>query len=598
MAKKIVISFSAQPVTSGAGFSYNVKSNGISILYNSGAIDCTINYRPIGTTPTLTDIPIGANLAETLTITLAHLRAYYVNSVIDYNIVGNTIDVLINADVVVLVSDSINANIIITQTEVEPSFLNLKYFVIYGDYRLDIMQKNYLGFATEIFGAISINKGSVETILEPIRGTGISLSLEANSVLTFDELGLADELTYKTQLKKANVIIFNGYIKPDGIQQSYVNDEWLVNVESVDGLGLLKDLSFVQNNGLPFTGKLSMYEVIKGCLDRTGLLMQVNTSIELGYVGYSGTNILKDTYVNSERFIKSESDTVIMDCNEVLTSILNLFSGVITQEDGQWYIYRPNDLVLNGFATFINQNTNTTFTKNLTNVLGSQIDNFYPHHCDANQQIEMKGAISAYRLNYEYGFLDGFILNKELTHNSTMVFPNWTVLNAGLIVNNPLDNQGLIMYSDFNSAINVIESNSFAAKAGDVLKLTTSLSTTFGRHFFRFRLKTSDGKYVNTTGSWTTNSSDYFQGECGTQNGENQTATFTFTTAPVLNDCTVTLLICRPSYAAITFENIQLLPKMCVSMYKLLLFQFNITNSVMAPKMALGNHEQIIYLGE
>jgi len=210
MAKKIVISFTAQPVTSGAGFSYNIKANGINIPYNSGVIDCTLNFRPIGTTQTLTDIPVGANLAETLTITLAHLRAFYVNSVIDYNIVGNTIEVLINADVVVLVSTSINANIIITQSEVEPSFLNLKYFLIYGDYRLDIMQKNYLGFSTEIFGAISINKGSVETILEPIRGTGINLSLEANSALTFDEFGLADELTYKTQLKKGNQIIFNG----------------------------------------------------------------------------------------------------------------------------------------------------------------------------------------------------------------------------------------------------------------------------------------------------------------------------------------------------------------------------------------------------
>jgi hypothetical protein len=209
---------------------------------------------------------------------------------------------------------------------------------------LDIYQKNYLGFATEIFAAISINKGSVSTILEPIRGTGLSVALEANSALTFDEFSLSDEFTYKTQLRKSGQVIFNGYIKPDGIQQSFVNNEWLVNIESVDGLGLLKDLSFVQNNGLPFTGKLSMYDAIKGCLDRTGLVMTVNTAIEIEYNGYVGTNILKDIYINSERFIKNERDTIIMDCNEVLTSILNLCSCVITQQDGQWYIYRPNDL--------------------------------------------------------------------------------------------------------------------------------------------------------------------------------------------------------------------------------------------------------------
>jgi len=381
MAKKIIISFSGQPVTNGAGWSYSVKSNGIPIPYNSGVIDCTINFRPTGTTPTVNIVAVGANLAETLIITLAHLRTYYINDAITYSINGNTIEVLINAEVDIIVSPSINANINITFSEVEPNFINLKYFLIYGDYRLDIQQKNYLGFATEIFGAISINKGSVSTILEPIRGTGINLSLEANSVITFDEFGLADELTYKTELTKNGDIVFKGYIKPDGVQQSYVNDEWLVNIESVDGLGLLKDLSFVQSSGLPFTGRISMYEVIKGCLDRTGLLMPINTSVEVTYNGYAGNNILKDTYVNSDRFIKAENDPVIMDCNEVLTSVLNIFSGVITQEGGKWYVYRPNDLLESGITTFINKDTDEEFNANLSAVLGSQIDNFYPHHC-------------------------------------------------------------------------------------------------------------------------------------------------------------------------------------------------------------------------
>jgi len=571
MAKKIIISFSAQPITTGVGWSYNIKANGINIPYNSGVIDCEINFRPTGTTQTVNIVAVGANLAETLTITLAHLRAFYVNSAIDYNIVGNTIEVLINADVDIVVSATINANIIITQSEVEPNFLNLKYFLIYGDYRLNILQKNYLGFSTEIFGAITINKGSVETILEPIRGTGISLSLEANSALTFDEFGLADEFTYKTELSKNNQIIFKGYIKPDGIQQSYVNDEWLVNVESVDGLGLLKDLSFVQNNGLTFTGRLSMYDVIKGCLNRTGLVMQINTSIEIEYNGYTGTNILKNVYVNSERFIKAENDPVIMDCNEVLTSVLNLFSGVITQEDGQWYVYRPNDLVLNGYVTFINQETNATFTKNLTKVLGSQIDNFYPHHCDGNQQIEMKGAISAYRLNYEYGFLDGLILNKNLTHNTSLVFPNWTVISSTYIVNDPLDTQGLILISDTTTVgpvpvIDIIESNLFTAKAGDVLKLNTDVFTTGGKHYVRFKLETSDGKYMNADGVWTTDPNVFFKGTAGSFGGFNNTSNFTFTTQPVINDCTIILTICRPvSLAISTFQELVEITKIDVT---------------------------------
>jgi hypothetical protein len=230
-----------------------------------------------------------------------------------------------------------------------------KYFIIFDDYRLSITLKNYLGLATEIFGNITLTKGYVDTILEPIRGTGLNLALEANSDFTFDEFVLAPEQSYTVQLKKGNNIIYNGFIKPDGMQQSFVNNEWLVNIDVIDGLGAMKDLSFVKSDGFYFTGKLSFYEVIKGCLDRTGLLMPIYSSIELTYDGYAGTNILKDTYVNASRYIKKDGET-IMNCNEVLESILNIFSAVITQENGIWWIYRPTDLKPN--TTFINNTTN------------------------------------------------------------------------------------------------------------------------------------------------------------------------------------------------------------------------------------------------
>jgi len=75
-----------------------------------------------------------------------------------------------------------------------------KYYIIFDDYRLSITLKNYLGATTEIFGNITLTKGDVDTILEPIRGTGLNLSLEANSALTFDEFVLAEEQTYYVHL--------------------------------------------------------------------------------------------------------------------------------------------------------------------------------------------------------------------------------------------------------------------------------------------------------------------------------------------------------------------------------------------------------------
>lgn len=561
MAKKIIIEFIDIPITTGYGFLYEIQIDGYDLYYSNGSNDCKINFIPYGATPTLDyQMPIGANFEDTLQITLNFLRDNYYNDLITYNIVGFTIEVLIQADAVVSIYPDINASLLISTADVEPSVINLIYYMIFDNYILNIYKTNYLGLSSEIFGNFSLVKASVDSILAPIRGTGLDITLEANQTVTFDEFLLNGEFFYKTELLKNNQIIYEGYIKPDGIQQSYVNDEWLVNIESVDGLGLLKDLSFVQSNGLRFTGMMSIYDVIKGCLDRTRLSMDINTSTEIEYLDYVGTNILKDVYVNSDRFIKDKDDVVIMDCNEVLTSMLNLFSAVITQQDGQWWIFRPNDLELNGYTTFINQTTNISFVKNLNNALGSQINNFYPHHCDANQQIEVKGAISAYRLNYQYGFIDGFLDNPNLNHDTSMVFTDWTTNPALptskiIIINDALSTSGLKMIiKEGSGAIDVLTSTSFNALSDSVLTFRTQVTTRKkegGNSFitatgvqFRVKIITSDGYFLNSNNEWTLTDS-FITVKTVAKKNVDYTLNYELLMPAILNDCDITVIICE-----------------------------------------------------
>lgn len=558
MAKKIIIDFSAQPITTGQGFLYSIQVDGFDIYYSNGYNECKVNFIPNGDIPVeFYKVPIGASLDETLQITLSFLRENYINDLISYSLVNNTIEVLIQADAIITIDVDVNDSITITTEDVEPFGTNLKYYLYFDDYTLNIYKSNYLGSSSEIFGTFTLKKSSVDTILTPIRGTALELSLEANQTLTFDEFLLEDEFTYKTELLKGSQTIFEGYIKPDGCQQSYVNDAWYVNIESNDVLGALKDLSFVQSNGLRFTGKMSVYDVIKGCLDRTRLSLTINTSTEVTYVDYAGTNILKDIYVNSDRFIKNENDPVIMDCNEVLTSMLNLFSAVITQQDANWWIYRPNDLQLNGYTTFINQDTNTSFTNNLNAVLGSQINNFYPHHCDGNQQIEVKGAISAYRLNYQYGFLEGFINNPNLNHNEEMVFTDWTT-NPSLptaniiIVDDALSLSGLKMIvREGSGPINVLTSNVFAAYSNSILTFRTKVTTrqTGGFYIgtdvqFIIKITTSDGYFLNGNNQWSLTDSFIRVRTKARYNVENSLS-YELLMPPVPNDCDITVIICE-----------------------------------------------------
>jgi hypothetical protein len=427
-----------------------------------------------------------------------------------------------------------------------------KYFLInnYTGFSVFIYEKDYEGVSTEIFGKVSFDKGSVKDILDPIRGTGLSLQLQADSNLTFEEFSEADEKTYMVTVTKNNQTFFKGFLKPDGITQSFVQDIWIINLDFVDGLGVLKDLAFVNSAGNNFVGKLSMFQIIEACLARTELVMSINSSVKLKYLGYSGTNILKDTYLNADRFYKKDAQAstggTTMTCEEVLNSVLNIVSACITQQDGAWWIYRPNEF--DGNVVWTNNTTDTTFTKNLSISLGSQIDNFYPHHCNGNQQIETKGAVSAYRINYKYGFKSGILLNPTLIHDSNLIFEDWTKsvdIGDTILINDPNDDRGLIMktkYALFGTYYNILQSDPVFLLAGSQIDFTASMfvANKDATTFFQFRIHRSDNYRINQDGQWVA-------GLTGAPIEVENTGQFDFEWTlkcePVPNDCTVYVII-------------------------------------------------------
>jgi uncharacterized RmlC-like cupin family protein len=56
-------------------------------------------------------------------------------------------------------------------------------------------------------------------------------------------------------------------------------------------------------------------------------------------------------YVNAERYLKDDQFTP-MNCEDVLRSILEEWTAVMIQSDGEWYIYRPTELALSGDLVF------------------------------------------------------------------------------------------------------------------------------------------------------------------------------------------------------------------------------------------------------
>ena len=365
----------------------------------------------------------------------------------------------------------------------------LKYYFEFTDvkevlHRCEISDENYTGDATLVYGNLATNKANTKDTLEVIRGGGLTINLEANLDLTFEDFYSENERTFLVKYFRDGDLEFIGWLSPEGLFQSYVEDKWIISLDCTDGLGFLKNLSYVENNGLPYSGKQSVLEIIVNCLKRTNIEQNINTYTDLRYIGQNATsNTFAETYINVDRFIKDDNET-IMNCDEVLRSIFDLFACCITQYKGEWFIYKPNKLkdaysTLPYYGYDYNGNALTPATKqiNFAFDLGSQINNYYPHHINGNQQISIDSGIGAYRINYKYGLVKSFFSN-TLLENVGGVIDEWNIND----VNNiefPNDNLGFILdlipfASPTPSTTLVVTSDSFNFAQDNILRFNIS----------------------------------------------------------------------------------------------------------------------------
>ena len=452
MAKKIVISFTGQP-TIGDGFIYSILIDSINLVYTNGQTSLNIDYGVADFAPNV--VKLEATLSETIDKTLAFLIANWVSTIISYKRVLDTIEVLINSNNSIVSTGETDTNITLLVSDVsDEELLGLRYFFQYTNvvndvFLCEIYKKNYTGTSAEIHGKATLEKGSVTDHLDSIRGTGLSLELEASTEVTLEDLYTQNEQDFIVKFYKNSKVLFRGFLKPDGVFQSFVRDVWIISLDCVDGLGALSNLSFVQETGFRFIGKMKASDIVYYCLKRTGISMPINTSINTLYDGLTYTDnldILTKIQLNADRFFKNDGQTTdnstLMSCEEVLKSVLDIFCACITQENGEWYIFKPNEIYTNPYVLFRRYDINNTYIGNVTiNVnksIGSQVDNYYPHHCNGNQKIEIKGSISAFRLGYKYGFVSGLLPNPSLIHDGNLNYQGWTVEDAFNLINDPL----------------------------------------------------------------------------------------------------------------------------------------------------------------
>ena len=382
----------------------------------------------------------------------------------------------------------------------------LKYWFEFTDvkaivHKVEIYNDDFTGSSTQIYGSCALTKASTKDTLESIRGGGLQIDLEATTLLSFNDLYSENEREYSVKYTRNGTdLLFYGWVSPEGLIQSFVDDTWIISLDCTDGLGFLTNLSYVENaTGLQFVGKQSGLEIITNCLKRTNLQQNIYSSIGIYYTGMTTTeNVLANTHFNSSRFVKDDNAETYMNCDEVLRSVIEIFGACITQYKGDWYIYKPNELFDNSNLTFFAYDytgvalATPTVTIDFAQGLGSQINNFYPHHVNKNQQLTIDSSIGAYRINYKYGKIVNILDNSTLLNQGTgfqdpsnFDVYDWNVL-APLYIGFDSNNPGVgVAVSNSSSTVIVLES--------DPLSATTSVDDTFSFSFTQKSLSQTTG---------------------------------------------------------------------------------------------------------
>ena len=509
----------------------------------------------------------------------------YVNSLaLDYTILSD-ITIIVVRNVVILSYDEnvielnfFQGTTISSGTVVEASnIFNLKYWFEFTDvkdilHRVEILQAGFTDLSLQIYGSCSLEYSETKDSLEAIRGCGLKIDLEANSNLNFYDLYSEEERTFSVIYRRKDEILFNGWLSPEGIYESLVSDKWIISLDCTDGIGFLKNLSYVDSNGFNYVGKQSMLQIVSNCLKRTKIVQDIYVNIDIIYNGMQFyQDVLMQTYLNADRFVKDDGET-IEDCDKVLRSVLELFGAVLVSYKGKWVIFKPNTLAIKQNIYFFpyDYEGNSLGQKQLidfTESLGSQIDGYYPHHVNGNQQKTITNSIGAFRIDYKFGGIENFFENL-LLEGSLVPFPEyrlpeWTITDY-LTFDKPQNNKGL-RFQDGSLNSSAV-SDSYGVKNGDSFTFFTSfffndikiifiegLFTYFFRANFKIIIEgETSSYYLRDDGTWSTNDNiitlEYIANDFLTS-GEDNVFNFEVKTDSSPIDGDIRIEIFNPTYA-------------------------------------------------
>lgn len=283
---------------------------------------------------------------------------------------------------------------------------------------------------------IPLRKGGASPVVAKIKNSqdsiiGIrekSLSIEILEDIDLSELQRAKpkqwKVTHSKTVGSTTTVDFKGWLVPTNSGTEYVDGKKYIRLEANDGLEFLKNTDFVDDAGKYYEGLTSIFEIVRLCLAKTGLGLNINTinnTYAVGNAQNDSDDALKQRYIDIDLY-RGDNEPFV--AYKVLEQILLSEKCRICQEDGEWWFENVTEK-RTGFVKSRKYQSNGTFisggTLNLR-VAALHNSNFQPMAGGETSGIPANKWV---KLSHKLGKFKNRLLNKDLSSYTTGSFTNW-----------------------------------------------------------------------------------------------------------------------------------------------------------------------------
>lgn len=253
-----------------------------------------------------------------------------------------------------------------------------KYSVTYAtradkEVELKIWQDDYVGSIIDLQG-VTLNLEYIpnsDDVYEPIMASqiGITIDFTDNESNMIDFTNINDRYTY-VEMYVNNVIEWVGFVLNDNVQISYSTGRKFVFFNAIDGLGMLKDVTYEPLPGnYGVNDATDLVTILRTCFNLIGFKNNRNIITLCSYFanGMSDRSVnswrdpFAQTYINYRTFLVDEYNYT--NCFDIIHDIAKSFGCRVFQAKGKWWI-----VAINEFA-----NTNAYYTEYTST--GTRVDN-------------------------------------------------------------------------------------------------------------------------------------------------------------------------------------------------------------------------------